>query len=153
MKVWSEVSPGMIAFSRARVRVCHGVCAQAFHGERGREILTRRRRRRPAAAAVTPAGRGWGSATADASTDSPPCHEGVHARTRPPSLHKIFFAHHCPCIHTLPRRLWPSHALASTPIAALPCTRFHARDSAVAALAFIRFHAHRGPPIHKLARP
>ena len=46
MKVWSEVSPGMIAFSRARVRVCHGVCAQEFHGERGREILTRRRRRR-----------------------------------------------------------------------------------------------------------
>ena len=106
-----------------------------------------------AAAAVTPAGRGWGSATADASTDSPPCHEGVHARTRPPSVHKIFFAHHCPRIHTLPRRLWPSHALASTPIAALPCTRFHARHSAVAALAFICFHAHSGPPIHKLARP
>ena len=150
MKVWSEVSPGMIAFSRARVRVCHGVCVHKSFMERGGE---KNLPAAAAAAAVTPAGRGWGSATADASTDSPPCHEGVHARTRPPSLHKIFFAHHCPRIHTLPHRLWPSHALASTPIAALPCTRFHARDSAVAALAFIRFHAHCGPPIHKLARP
>ena len=80
-----------------------------------------------AAAAVTPAGRGWGSATADASTDSPPCHEGVHARTRPPSLHKIFLLitalaysrFHADCgppMHLLPRPSRPSHALASMPV-------------------------------------
>ena len=118
MKVERSESRHDSLFARASARVSRRVCAQEFHGERGRERLTRRRRRRRYTGRAR--WRGWGSATADASTDSPPCHEGVHARTRPPSLHKIFFAHHCPCIHTLPRRLWPFQAHRGPPMHSLP---------------------------------
>ena len=102
--VWSEVSPGMIAFSRARVRVCHGVCVHKIFMERGAE----KDLPAAAAAAVTPAGH----AGADGLASMPRRRACPH--TPPVPSQNLF----CPSL--------PSHTHAFTPIVALPCTCFHA---------------------------
>ena len=117
MTVWSEVSPGMIAFSRARVRVCHGVCVHRSFMERGGENdLTAAAA--AAAAAVTPAG-----------------HDGADGAPRRQMLAQTR-------LHTT-KACMPAHAPPPFTKSFLPIT----------ALAYTRFHADCGPPMHLLPRP
>ena len=135
MKLWSEVGPGMIAFSSARMRACVCVCAQEVHGEGDKDL--------PAfSAAVTPAGH---AGTEEALRRQMLAHTRLHAT-------KVCMpAHAPPLLHIKPSL--PSHTHASTPIVAIPCTCFHAhRRTPISALAFTCFHAHCCPPIHTLAR-
>ena len=108
MKLWSEVSPGMIAFSRARVRVCHGVCVHKSFMERGAE----KDLPAAAAAAVTPAGH--------AGADGAPRRQML-AQTRLHAMKACMPAHAPPFLtQNLFCPSLPLHTHASTPIVALP---------------------------------